>query len=143
MHEVCEVATAGQSWLLSNQNKNGPSFPASGNDVISRDKNTGTQNEALRARQSSAASEIYKEAGVGDNQVTTELDSNEKQPTSDSLSEGHKSSVFVGNLNGDHGEEVQEAGKAVKQKYISKVSLPQWTDEQLLALFDDDDDPLF
>lgn len=134
MHEVSQVATAGRSWLLNNQNKNRLSFTASGNDEICGDKNNGTQNKALRARQSLAATD--KEEGVdvvGDNQVM--LDSNEKQPTSDNLSEGHKSSVLVGNLDGDHSEEVQ-------QRSNSKVSLPQWTDEQLLELFNDDE-PLF
>lgn len=85
---------------------------------------------------STAATEIYEEPG--DDQVT--LDSSEKRPASNNLSEGRKSSVFVGNLNGDH--EVQQADKAVEQRSMSKVSLPQWTDEQLLELFIDDD-PLF
>ncbi|KAK1361222.1 hypothetical protein POM88_045696 [Heracleum sosnowskyi] len=84
------------------------------------------------------ATEICVEAGVdvpGDDQVT--LDSSEKRPARYNFSEGHKSSVFVGNLNEDH--EVEQADKAVKQRSMSKVSLPQWTDEQLLALFNDDD----
>lgn len=86
----------------------------------------------------SGATEIYMEAGVdvpGNHQVN--LDSSEKRPASANVSEGHKSSVFVGNLSGDH--EVQQAEKAVKQRSMSKVSHPQWTDEQLLKLFDDDD----
>lgn len=92
--------------------------------------------------QVAAATEIYEEAGVdvpGNDRVTS--DSIEKRPASDNLSEGCRSSFFVGNLNGDH--EVQQADKAVKQRSMSKVSLPQWTDEQLLELFDDDDDPRF
>ncbi|KAL8134596.1 uncharacterized protein LOC141712991 [Apium graveolens] len=88
-----------------------------------------------------AATEMYVEAGVdvpGNEQVT--LDSREKRPASDNLSGEHKSSGFVGNLNGDR--EVQQADKAVKHRSVSKVSLPQWTDEQLLDLFNDDD-PIF
>lgn len=122
MHEVCQVATGGRNWLLNNQKKNGSLLPESGSDEFGRVKNTSTQNKA------------------GDNHMT--LDSNEKRPKVNNLSEGHKNSVFVGNLNMDHGDETQQTDKAVKQSCISKVSLPQWTDEQLLELFEDDE-PLF
>ncbi|XP_017246261.1 uncharacterized protein LOC108217875 [Daucus carota subsp. sativus] len=143
MHEVCQVATGGRNWLLDNQKKNGSLLPESGSDEFGRVKNTSTQNKAFWARECSATTEIYEKAGAdvaGDNHMT--LDSNEKRPKVNNLSEGHKNSVFVGNLNMDHGDETQQTDKAVKQSCISKVSLPQWTDEQLLELFEDDE-PLF
>lgn len=133
---VSQDANARGSWNFNNQK--GKRNPFSRSDDCNN-QNAGIWKEALCATQSAPAKEIFEEAVemdiTDDNQVA--LDSNEKRPASDNLSDRLQRSSAAANLVGDHSDEVQRIDKLQKQRQppISKASLPQWTDEQLNELF--------